>query len=120
MKTFDATLTAIDDTLDLDWTGPFVSGGTGTGKTNGSAMATATLRAEYESLAVAYRETTRRYEKLRAAAQAAVIESRVSRRNPISPLIDTLTELEAMPAPGTTVRELLPETVAAWPAGTEQ
>lgn len=117
MKTDDTTLAAIDDTLELDWTGPIVSGGTGTGKTNGSDMVAATLRAEYELLSAVYRETVRRYEHLRAAAQAAVIELRTSRRNPITPILEALTELGELPAPGARLREQMPQTAAAWPTG---
>jgi hypothetical protein len=82
------------------------------------SAAIAELRAGYELLAAAYRETTRRYELLRAAAHAAVIESRTSRRNPI-PLGEALALLDEAPAADARLRDLPLSTAAAWPHGNE-
>jgi hypothetical protein len=106
-------------TLEFDRTDTLNSRGTGRGETNGAESAVATLRAEYELLAAAYRETTRRYEMLRSAAQAAVIESRTSHRNPITPITEALAELDETPAPGIRLRDLPLATTSAWPRGNE-
>jgi len=106
-------------TLEFDRTGTLDSRGTGRGETNGAESAVATLRAEHELLAAAYRETTRRYEMLRNAARAAVIESRTSHRNPITPITETLTSLGELPAAGARLADLSLSTAAAWPRGSE-
>jgi hypothetical protein len=77
------------------------------------------LRAEYELLAAAYRETARRYEALRAAAQAAVVEARTSHRDPVTPIREVLTELEELPAISTRLHELPLSTASVWPRGSE-
>jgi len=107
------------DVFAFDWTGPSAVGGTRTGKTDGLDFVTVQLRAEYELLAAAYRETARRYEHLRAAAQAAVVESRTSRRNPVTPIAEALALLDEMPALHVQLHDLPLSTSAAWPGGDE-
>ena len=106
-------------TVELDRAAPLTSGTTGTGKTSASATVLTELRAEYELLAAAYRETERRYEHLRTAAQAAVVESRTSRRNPVTPIAEALAVLNEMPAPGARLCDLPLSTALAWPRESE-
>jgi hypothetical protein len=87
--------------------------------TVGESAAIAELHAGYELLAAAYRETTRRYDYLRTAAQAAVVESRTSVRNPVTPVSEALVVLDEMPAPDARLRDLPLLTTLAWPAGSE-
>jgi hypothetical protein len=77
------------------------------------------LRAEYELLAAAYRETARRYEVLKAAAQAAIVESRTSRRDPLTRVREVPAELGALPTVGVRLHELPLSSASVWPRGAE-
>ena len=79
----------------------------------------AVLRAEHELLTAAYQEVARRYERLRTAAQAGVIEARTSRRDPLTPIREALAELDELPAPGARLADLPLSTAAAWPRGSK-
>jgi hypothetical protein len=120
------TLTAIDDALTLEFTGPLVSGGAGSGKSAPvqlvaakQMLETTSLVVEIRRLRLAQRESAARFDALLAAAQAAVIEARTSRRNPITPITEVLAELGAMPASGARLHDLPLATSSAWPQGSE-
>ena len=122
----DRTLSAIDDALTLDFTRPLTSCGTGSGKAAPVSAAaatgmleTATLVAEIRRLRLAKRAAEARFDALLVAAQAAVIEARTSTREPLTPIRETLAELDAMPAADARLADLPLSTAAAWPRGNE-
>ena len=115
----DTIAVAVDKLAALDWTRAIPASSPATGKTNAAALAATRLRAELAAQHAAHRETCRRYALLLAAAQAAVIESRTSRRSPITPISEALTEIGALPAPGTRLSALPLATDAVWPRGSE-
>lgn len=106
----------------LDLAAPMLSGGTGSGKARApflpvveAMLGNATIRAALEHLRGEYDRLAERHAALLTAAQAAVVESRTSRRDPITPLADALIELGAMPAPDAGLFEVLPAAASAWP-----
>jgi hypothetical protein len=115
------TLTAIDDALTLDFTGPLISAGIGSGKSAAVPLVveTTSLVAEVRRLRLAQRESAARFGALLAAAQAAVIEARTNTRNPITPIAEALAELDALPAAGARLHDLPLATSSAWPEGSE-
>jgi hypothetical protein len=108
----------------LDPGAPMLFGGTGSGKTRppflpmlDATLGNAALRSALEQLRGEYNRLAARHAVLLTAAQAAVIESRTSRRDPLTPLAEALAELGETPAPGARLFEVLPATAAAWPTG---
>lgn len=97
-----------------EFTGSLVSAGTGTDKAGAAQMlldaALIEARRRYERLAG-------RFEVLLTAAQAAVIEARTSRRNPLTPLTEALAELGELPGHGVRLADVVAESMAAWPRG---
>jgi len=120
------TVAAINHTLTFDQERPMLFGGTGTGKTLppfmpavDAMLGNATLRAALENARGEYDQLAARYAPLLTAAQAAVIEARTSRRNPITPISEALALLDDAPAAETRLHELPLSTAAAWPHGNE-
>lgn len=106
----------------LDPRRPVLLGGAGSGKARSPflpvvemMLGNTAIRAVREQLRGEYDRLAERHVVLLTAAQAAVVESRTSRRDPITPLAEALVELGEMPAPGAGVFEVLPASAAAWP-----
>lgn len=116
------TPAAIEHAVTLDPARPVLFGGTGSGKARApllpaveAMLGNAVLRAAVGDLRREHDVLAGRYAALLTAAQAAVIESRTGRRNPVTPLIEALAGLGQLPEPGARLHETLPETAAAWP-----
>ena len=117
------TVATIDHAITFDPDRPMLFGGTGSGKSRPlvlpaveAMLGNAALRAAIEDMRGTYDALAARHAQLLTAAQTAVIESRTG-RNPITPIVEALTGLELLPEPGARLREVLPESVAAWPRG---
>lgn len=120
------TVAAIDHALDVAQVRPVLFGISGPGKPHPPRMpavdvllGSATLRAALENARGEYDRLAARYAALLTAAQAAVIEERTSRRNPLTPIAEALTGLGELPAPGARLADLPLSTTAAWPRGSE-
>jgi hypothetical protein len=116
------TVAAIDHVLTFDPDRPMQFGGVGSGKTRPPLMpaveamlGNATLRAALEDMRDKHDRLTESYAVLLAGAQAGVIESRTSRRSPITPISEALAALGELPGAGARIYEVLPETAEAWP-----
>jgi hypothetical protein len=120
------TLAAIDHAIAFDPNRPIIFGITGSGKSRSSLLpavevmlGNATLRAALENARGEYDRLAARYAALLTAAQAAVIEARTSRRNPLTPIAEALDGLGELPAADARLADLPLATAAAWPRGSE-
>lgn len=98
--------------MPCEFTGSLASAGAGKADAAQMLLDAALIEARrcYERLAG-------RFEVLLTAAQAAVIEERTSRRNPLTPLTEALAELGELPGYGVRLADVVAESVAAWPRG---
>lgn len=100
--------------MPCEFTSALVSAGTGADKADAAQML---LDAALIEARRCYERLAGRFEVLLTAAQAAVIEERTSRRNPLTPLTEALAELGELPGYGVRLADVVAESVAAWPRG---